>query len=134
MGYSIQWDNAEKTVILQKYTDDPVKNDLYALAEVSAKMVKSVPHMVHIIIDERAIKLELTFADMKYLEMNVPPNQGTVIIVVAKRDMIYKKVVQGVGRTMAPNAFSRPFFAVSIEAARQILREQYGVQYDSDVA
>ncbi len=35
MGYLIQWDNQEKTVVLQQYIDNPVKTDLYALAEQS---------------------------------------------------------------------------------------------------
>lgn len=76
MGHFIQWDNAAQTVVFQCYTETPVKDDLYYLAEKSAVMLKSVPHTVHLIIDERTIKLTLTSADIKYLEKNVPPNQG----------------------------------------------------------
>ena len=43
MSYLIQWDNVEKTVVFQQYTENPVKDDLYHLSEESAKMLKTVP-------------------------------------------------------------------------------------------
>lgn len=129
MAYLIQWDNQEKNVILQQYTDKPIKNDLYHLAQASATMLSSVPHIVHLIIDESRIKLNLTFADMRYLEKYVPSNQGTVVIVVSKNDLNYKKVVQDVGRTIAPIAFVEPYFATSVEAARRLLQEKFEVNY-----
>ncbi len=92
-------------------------------------MLKSVSHTVHLIIDERAIELNLSFADMNYLEQKVPPNQGTVVIVVNKGDLIYKKVVQDVGQKMAPKAFEQPYFATSLEAARRVLQEKIKVHY-----
>ena len=94
MGHDIHWDNEDKTVVFQQYTDAPVKDDLYYLAEKSAALLKSVLHTVHLIIDERAIKLTLTSADIKFLEENVPPNQGIVVVLVNKNDLNYKKFVQ----------------------------------------
>ena len=64
MGYLIHWDNEEKTVVFQQYTGNPVKDDLYHLAEESALMLNSVPHIVHLIIDERTIKLTLSSTDI----------------------------------------------------------------------
>ena len=34
MSHLIQWDNEEKTVVFQQYTDNPVKDDLYYLTWV----------------------------------------------------------------------------------------------------
>lgn len=129
MGHFIKWDNAEKTVVLQQYTDNPVKDDLYHLAEESAKMLGSVFHTVHLIIDESNAKLNLNSADMKFLEKNVPPNQGAVIMIVNKSDATYKKLLQGIGKTVAPTAFGQPYFAMSIDAARELLQKEFGVQY-----
>ena len=70
MGHEIHWDNEAKTVVYQQYTGTPVKDDLYYLAEESAAMLNSVDHTVHLIIDERMIKLTLTSADIKFLEKN----------------------------------------------------------------
>ena len=127
IGYLIQWDNAEKTVVLQQYTDNPVKDDLYHLAEESALMLKSVPHTVHLIIDERTSKFTLSSSDINFLEKHVPPNQGTVVMVISKSSLTYKKLMQNVGKTMAPKAFNENFFVTTIEEARQLLREQFGV-------
>lgn len=55
-------------------------------------MLRSVLHTVHLIIDESSIKLNLNSADMRYLEKNVPPNQGAVVLIVSKSDATYKKL------------------------------------------
>ncbi len=110
MGYTIQWDNAEKTVVLQQYTSNAIKDDLYHLAEESSLMLKSVTHTVHIIVDERTIKLTLSSTDIKYLEKFVPPNQGAVIVVIGKNGAAYKKLIQNIGKALAPKAFKQTFF------------------------
>ncbi|MBA3867972.1 MAG: hypothetical protein ABI970_24400 [Chloroflexota bacterium] len=129
MGHSIQWDNEEKTVVFQQYTDTPVKDDLYYLAEESAALLKSVLHTVHLIIDERMIKLTLTSADIKFLEKNVPPNQGVVVVLVNKNDLNYKKFVQNFGQKLAPNAFFQTYFATTPEEARKFLQDHFDVHY-----
>ncbi len=129
MGHFIKWDNAEKTVVFQSYVDTPVKDDLYYLAKESATMLGSVLHTVHLIIDESNIKLNLNSADMKYLEKNVPPNQGAVVMIVGKSDATYKKLIQGIGQSVAPVAFGQTHFVTSIEEARQLLQNQLGVSY-----
>ncbi len=129
MGYRIGWDNADKTVVLQEYTDTPVKEDLYHLTDESAKMIRNVSHTVHLIIDERLIKLSLSSIDMKYLEMNVPPNQGAVVMIVEKNSLSYKQWIQNLGKATAPKAFEKPFFAATLEEARELLQKLFGVQY-----
>ena len=129
MNHSIQWDNAERTVILQQYTDKAVKDDLYDLSKQSAEMLKSVSHRVHLIIDERPIKVTLNYTDIKYLESNVPENQGAVVMIVDKSGLTYKKLIQDVGKTLAPKAFDQPYFAETLEEARQLLQEQFEVHY-----
>jgi len=129
MGHLIQWDNEEKTVVYQQYTDNAVKDDLYYLAEKSAALLKSVEHTVHLIIDERAIKLTLSSADIKFLEKNVPSNQGVVVMVVQKNDLNYKKFIQNFGQKLAPNAFFQTYFAASPDEARQLLQEHFEVHY-----
>ena len=129
MGYQIEWDNEEKTVVFQQYTGNPIKDDLYHLAEQSALMLNSVPHTVHLIIDERTIKLTLSSADIKYLEKHVPTNQGIVVLIISKNGAVYKKLVQEIGKTLAPKAFKQTVFVTTIEEARQLLQEQFGVNY-----
>ena len=68
MRHIIQWDNAEKTVVLQQYTDNASKEDLYYLAKKSHDMLLEVENRVHLIIDEHNINLVLNSADMRYLQ------------------------------------------------------------------
>jgi hypothetical protein len=129
MSYLIRWDNAEKTVLLQQYTDHPAKDDLYHLAEESAKMLNTVDHTVHLIIDERPIKLSLNSTDIQYLADHVPDNQGAVVMLVDESGLPYKKVMQDVGKDIAPKVFEHPYFVNSVDEARHLLQEQFGVQY-----
>lgn len=129
MSFLIQWDNADKTVVFQQYKDTAVKEDLYSLSKESAAMLKSVSHTVHLIIDERPVKVTLSYTDIKYLESNVPENQGAVIMIVNKSGLAYKKLIQDVGRSLAPKAFDQPYFAETLEEARQILQDQFAVHY-----
>jgi len=129
MGHIIRWDNEEKTVVFQQYTEDATKDDLYHLAKKSNEMLATVEHTVHLIIDERNIDLILTTPDMKYLDKMTPDNQGAVIMVVPKPKMNYKRLVNNMGVKFAPNAFAEPYFAETIEQAREFLKEKIGVNY-----
>lgn len=129
MTHKITWDNEEKTVILQEYLDGATKDDLYLLAKESAEMLATVDHEVHIIIDERKIYLDLSSADMRYLEKNVPPNQGHVILIPPSGTIFYKKMMQRVGHSLAPKAFNEPSFARSVEEARELLQKELAIKY-----
>ncbi len=129
MAYNIDWDNAAKTVVLQQYRPGATKNDLYELAKASAAMLKTVSHTVHLIIDESNIHLMLNNTDLRYLETNVPCNQGVVMLIVPENTQKHKQIVQIISRPVAPHAFVKTYFAASVEAARQFLRENFQVEY-----
>ena len=129
MSHLIRWDNEEKTVVFQQYTGIAFKDDLYQLAEESARMLKSVSHTVHIIIDEQNVKMSLNAADLKYLENLVPANQGGVVLVVNKNSLPYKKFIHNAGVKLAPKTFEQPFFAAAVEEARELLQTQFNVRY-----
>jgi hypothetical protein len=129
MPHQIQWDNIAKTVVLQQYETGATKDDLYQLAQKSAEMLKSVSHKVHLIIDESNIRLMLNTTDVKFLESKVPPNQGVVVMIVPKGTQKYKEIIQAMSRPFAPKAFGEPYFTVSVESARQLLKEQFEVEY-----
>ena len=129
MSHLIQWDNEEKTVVFQQYTGKALKEDLYSLAEESARMLNSVPHRVHLIIDEHNVKMNLNATDMRYLENLVPANQGGVVVVVNKKSLPYKRFLNNAGAKIAPKSFEKPFFVSALEEARQLLQTQFGVRY-----
>jgi len=132
MGHMISWDNADKTVVFQQYTEAGSKDDLYSLAQESAQMLSTVEHTVHLIIDERNFRYFLNPTDMSYLEELVPKNQGAVVMIVLASKLGYKTSIQRIGHGIAPNAFAEPYFADSVEEARQFLQESFGVRYTSD--
>lgn len=129
MGYHITWDNQDKTVVVQQHIPPSNSDDLLHLAEKSAEMLMSVGHTVHLIIDERAVRLMHTATDLQHLENIVPSNQGTVVIVIPKKDVAYKMLTQRLGKIVAPKSVNKFYFASSIEEARELLQNQGLVQY-----
>ena len=129
MAHRVVWDNEDKTVALQEYLPGATKDDLYLLAKESAALLSTVSHKVHLIIDERNIQLTVNSADMRYLEKNVPPNQGDVVVVPAAGSLLFKKMMQNIASGIAPKAFSEPNFAKTVEEARELLQQQQGVNY-----
>jgi hypothetical protein len=129
MGHLIAWDNLEKTVVLQQYIPPATKEDLFYLAQESAEMLQTVPHPVHLILDERAIKLILNTADLQFLEKLVPNNQGAVVMVVPQIQVAYKLMAQRLGRIVAPKSVHQSFFAPTIEDARLLLQRKFSVRY-----
>ena len=129
MSHNISWDNEDQTVVLQQYTDDASKDDLYYLAEKSARMLATVEHRVHLIIDERKVNLLLNSADVHYLEKQTPTNQGAVVVVAQRLKQKYKTAAQEMNRKFAPNAFGEPYFAETLEEARLFLQENFEVRY-----
>lgn len=129
MGYHIQWDNEERTVVLHHHTAPYAARDVHRLSEESEKMLQSVPHTVHIIIDQRLVKVTLTPADIYFLEAHVPPNQGMVVSVVTKSDLDFEKMMSSLVKKQAPKAFGKAALAETVEEARQRLVEDFGVRY-----
>jgi hypothetical protein len=129
MGYRISWDNEDHTVVLQEYTEGASKDDLYRLAEQSAQMLKTVEHTVHLIIDERKLNVLFTFSDLRYLGRQIPTNQGAVVVVAQRPKQTYKTATHDLNRQLTPNAIDEPHFAETLEQARQLLQDQFGVQY-----
>jgi hypothetical protein len=132
MGHSIRWDNADQTVVLQEYEQNPSKDDLYQLAQKSAEMLNSVDHTVHLIIDERNISHVLNTKDMAYLEELTPQNQGAVMVIVPRRKIGYKTQLQRLAKSVGPNAFAQGYFVESLDEAREFLQESFGVRYTSE--
>jgi hypothetical protein len=129
MGHIIRWDNEDRTVVLQQYEEGATKDDLYHLAQKSADMLHSEDHTVHLIIDERNIRLSLSSSDLKYLEKLVPANQGKAVVIVSPMDIAYKEMFQNIGRKTAPKALAEPNFVTSLEEARAFLQKHLGVRY-----
>jgi hypothetical protein len=129
MAHKISWDNQDKTVVLQEYLPGAIKDDLYLLAKESAELLGTVSHKVYLIIDERNIQLTLNSADMRFLERNVPPNQGDVVVIPAVGSLMFKEMMRAIGAGIAPKAFGEPYFAKNVEEARQVLMREFGVIY-----
>jgi hypothetical protein len=131
MGYHLAWDNDDKTVLLQAYTDPVTKDDLYHLVKKSAEMLATCDHTVHLIIDERKVNFVLNSADLGYIQKMLPPNQGTVVLVVLPGNQMYKRIFLKSVRHQVDRTETQ--FAETPHQARLLLQELYeDVHYPSN--
>jgi hypothetical protein len=129
MSHHTGWDNEARTVILMQYDKGAIKDDLYIMAKENAALMASVEHTVHLIIDETNIQLNLNSADMRYLERNVPPNQGHIALIPHPSSLMFKKIIVNMGNTIAPKAFDGIYYCRSVEEARELLQKEFNVKY-----
>lgn len=129
MGHHISWDNEDRTVVLQEYTAEASKDDLYALVQESAAMLNSVTHTVHLIVDEHNINLRLNPSDIAYIEQWVPTNQGMVVVIVSPSNLAMKSALLQLGTQLRARSFSQSYFAGNREEARMFLQEHFHVRY-----
>jgi hypothetical protein len=129
MSHHTGWDNDEHTVILMQYEKGAIKDDLYIMVKKNAEMMASVEHTVHLIIDETHIQLSLNSADMRYLERNVPPNQGHIALIPHPGSLMFKKILVNIGNNIAPKAFEGIYYCHSVDEARELLKNEVGVKY-----
>ena len=132
MGHLINWDNDEKTVLLQMYTDPVTKDDLYHLVKNTAAMLAACDHTVHLIIDERKVNFVLNSADLGYIQKMLPPNQGTVMLVVLPGNLAYKQLF--LDRVTYQVDRDGTHFVESNRDARLLLQQLYHVHYASELA
>jgi len=132
MHYTIHWDNDAKTVVLQQYHQGATKDDWYQMARESAQMLGTVPHTVYLIIDEHHIEFDANSADMRYLEKQAPANEGACVIVVPRHQQLYKTIKKKIREKTVHNE-REAYFVETIDEARQLLKELFGVVYNSTV-
>jgi hypothetical protein len=131
MGHTIRWDNEDKTVVLQEYTDGATKDDFYQLAQKSSEMLKTVRHTVHLIIDERKIDLTLDPSDLAYIKELLPENEGAGVVIVPPSKIKFKLAFLSLSKQVMWKTYANTYFVESLEEARQLLQTMYDVRYPS---
>jgi hypothetical protein len=120
MPVHIQWDNADKTIILHQYEGEVSTNDYLHAINRTFQMLNSVPHTVHLIYDRSGVT-------------GVPQQMSRIFQVAGKylTENIGIKVVVGANltttinlqlcRVIAPGVAKNTHFANSVNEARQLI-------------
>jgi hypothetical protein len=123
MPITTDWDNPEKTIIRYHYGGKWNLTEFYAAFETAHKMIDTVNHQVHLIIDVRNSNIlpnGVLSQGRTAANRAKHPNQGIIVIVGASgliRGMfdVFKKLY---GRNVDINSYK---FASSLEEAHKIL-------------
>ena len=124
-NYRIEWDNAEKTVVLQTYLTGATSADVYEMAHKSADMLKTVDHNVPLIVVRSSGPPAVTAHELSQINKLVPNNQGKLLVVGS----LYDQMLIKSGDKIAPRTVQNSQVVKTVDDARQFLIEHYGVVY-----
>lgn len=92
MGIDIEWYNAEKTLMVQRYSGNWNSHDIYDTAEKAYEMIASVSHKVDIIIiyinSSQSISNMVASASLafrRYIDEHTHENTGMIVVIGASR-------------------------------------------------
>jgi hypothetical protein len=122
MAGRIEWDNEEKTILLNIYEGDVVLEDYYRVTDLTFDELNKVPHTVHTIMI-RNVKTTPTSMSkvMQYANKRTPANLGMSVIVGGSQ---FTKIIVRMAKVIAPKLSKQVYFAESVEEARKIIAEK----------
>jgi hypothetical protein len=123
MPVNVQWDNPEKTIILQQYEGDVSVDEYLYVINRTFHMIASVPQTVHLIYDRTRMKASPPAISRVFqvAGKHITPNLGMKIIVGANHaTMINLQLCKVVAPELAKNIH----LVSSLTEARQIIAVQ----------
>jgi len=124
MAGRIEWDNEDKTILLNTYEGDVVLEDYYRVTDLTFDELNKVPHTVHTIM-LRNVKTTPTSMSkaMQYANKKTPANLGMSVIVGGSH---FTRIIVKMAKVIAPKLAKEVYFAESVEEARKIIAEKSG--------
>jgi hypothetical protein len=129
MPVSIQWDNAEKTVIMQQYEGDVTVEEYLHAIHHTAQMLLSVPQqqIVHLIYDRTRVTStpQPMSRVFQVASKALPPNLGMKVLVGAT---LTTTINLQLCKVIAPNLARQVVFAETVQQARAMIDAHTGTQ------
>jgi hypothetical protein len=119
MPITVEWGNAEQTIIVIRYEGRWDVKDVHAGLDKVFDMLGTVDHTVDSIVDMSQSKSSPTnlLAAAGRVERKAPNTGRTVIVNVNT----YLKAIADIARYVAPKTVGRTYFVKSLEEAYQVL-------------
>lgn len=123
MPILLDWDNDNKTVLLERYISPWTIEDYFRLVDEEAALMAQVSHPVHVILDgtQSPVAPRQMFTGIQYALKKIPPNQGLLVFVRASRVM---QMFIEVARQMSPPLRRTSYFVKTVEDARRLIAEK----------
>lgn len=123
MPIQLFWDNAEKTILMEKYEGRWTVEDYYRLVDKFSIKCAEVPHTAHLIADlgDSSMPPGQMLAGIQYAIKNYPPNTGIMVYVGVNRVMT---MFIELGRQFSPRFSQFVYTADTVEAARRLIAEK----------
>ncbi|MBI5668525.1 MAG: hypothetical protein HZC41_11015 [Chloroflexi bacterium] len=123
MPITLDWDNDDKTILLERFISPWTIEEYYRLIDDEAALMAQVSHPVHLILDgsQSPLAPRQMFTGIQYALKRLPPNQGLIVFVRANRLL---QLFIEVARQMSPQIAQATCYARSVEEARRLIAER----------
>ena len=125
MGFKLAWDNEDKTIILGE-TDWPFTwDELTAAWESVTEMMRSVPHIVHIIIVAKTSRFPVgnPLSNLRQVMRFEPRNLGLAILVTDNR---FQATINTILFNMSPHLSKYGHVVDTLERAYALIEKEGG--------
>jgi hypothetical protein len=121
MPVDFRWDDAEKTILIQKYYGSVSITDYMEAVKQTSEWLAQVTHPVDLVLDilDARINWGGLITGASYADQRVPENQRLIVIVGTNP---FIRAMTEIARRVAPKANRNQFFASSLDNARLLIR------------
>jgi len=120
---SVEWANAEKTIILRRIWDYWDHNDVHQMTDTTCVMLSQVNHVVDVIVDCGApftVDPTRLISAVRRSEKLMPENMGIIVLVKANK---FVQTLLNINRLNAPRLTSRARFVDTMSEAYMLLEK-----------
>ena len=130
MPVTLEWFNADKTILLETFEGSWTLQDYYDLVDRAADRLATVEHPVHIIVEatrSATLPAQMT-SGMRYALRKLPPNQGIVVFVGANAFM---RVLIGIAGKLSPRMADSLYTAETLQQAEEMIT-RHSAEHQAD--
>jgi hypothetical protein len=125
MSHEVYWGDEHKSVLHQRYTDNPNLMDYYQVTQKTYQMLSTVQHPVDIIIElcNCTVNTQETVSAIQHSQRNSPPNRRMVIFTGASTLVQNLITDTNLSRTSRRHRKFTICFTANVEGAYALLQE-----------
>lgn len=127
MGYSVEWEYTDQTVIRTTMHDGWTWDDMLAGVQESYELIRQVTHPVDVIVMGAGIRLPSgdVFSRLRQKRVGKPANMGVLVFVTSSK---FLEMVSGIFSKIYQGSATQTFFVSSLEAAHDLLAERHAAK------
>jgi hypothetical protein len=123
MAFEVIWGNAQKTILIQRYSELLTLEDYHQCIDASAALMQTVTHSVDLIMDlsNATVSNQAFLSAGNHAERAVPPNQRLVLMIGAP---LHIQLIVKIAKSLFKKAAGNLYFVDTLTEAYRVIDKQ----------